>query len=174
MAASYPTSIWDGDSLNRDSDNSPRKSPDWRDWNRLIEEMMAVQTQTDTNISDIDALEAGITVEVESVGKSGAPNILLDSESLKVLVNEATLGEMNFHTLPTAVAGLVFTFVCDHVQGIRVKAAAGDTIQLNGSTSKVAGYAESTTAGSIVKLICIDAVQWVATTVVGVWVLETS
>ncbi len=49
MAVSYPTSVWDGDSINRDSDNAPRKSPDWRDWNRMIEEVAATQTRVDSN-----------------------------------------------------------------------------------------------------------------------------
>ncbi len=175
MTASYPTSIWDGDSPNRDSDDSPRKTPDWRDWNRLIEEMMATQTQTDDNITAIAALGAGVTVEVESVGKTGAPNILLVSESLKVLMNEGIiLGEMNFHTLPLAAAGMIFTFIVNHTDGIRIVANTGDTIQANGSTSIAAGYMESTVAGSIVRLICVDGTEWIADSIIGTWALETS
>lgn len=175
MTASYPSNIWDGDSPNRDSDDNPRKSPDWRDWHRMLEEMMAVQTQTDTNIIGIAALGAGITVEVESVGKTGAPNVLLVSESLKVLMNEGViLGEMNYHTLPLAAAGMIFTFIVNHVDGMRIVANTADTIQANGSTSIAAGYIESTTAGSVIRLICVDGTEWIADTVIGTWVLETS
>lgn len=175
MTASYPTSVWDGDSGNRDSDDGQKKAPDHRDWFRIIQEMAAVQTQCDTNISDIDSLEAGVTVEVESVGKSGAANVLLVSESLKVLMNEGViLGEMNYHTLPLAAAGMIFTFICNHTDGIRVTANTGDTIQMNGSTSIAAGYAESTVAGSVVRLICVDGTEWIADTVIGTWALETS
>ena len=174
MPASYPTGIWDGDSPNRDSDDNPRKSPDWRDWLRVIEETAATQTQTDINIAAIAALGAGFTVEVNSTGKSSAPNILLASESRTVLINEDTLGETNYHTLPSAAAGMVFTFMCNHTDGIRVTAAAGDKIQMNGLTSKVAGYAESTIAGSVVRLICVDTTEWIADTIIGTWDLETS
>jgi hypothetical protein len=41
--AGFPTSIWDGDSSNRDSDNAPQMAPDWQDWDRMIAEVAAVQ-----------------------------------------------------------------------------------------------------------------------------------
>ena len=47
-------------------------------------------------------------------------------------------------------------------------------IQMNGLTSKAAGYAESKIAGSVVRLICIDATEWIADTIIGTWDLETS
>ena len=130
-------------------------------------------TNIGTNDTEIAALEAGVTVEVTATGV-GAPNVLLASESRKVIVNENTLAAMNYETLPDAVAGLVFTFICNHVDGIRITANTGDTIQLNGSTSIAAGYAESTTAGSVIKLICIDTTEWIAITIIGTWVVETS
>lgn len=54
MTVSYPTSIWDGDSLNRNSNNAPQKAPDWRDWNRMVTEVAATQTRTDNNAKGID------------------------------------------------------------------------------------------------------------------------
>ena len=159
MTASYPTSIWDGDSLNRDSDDSPRKSPDWRDWLRLIEEL--------ANASRLG----------KSSLQSSAPNVLLVSESLKVLMNEATLAELNYHTLPLAAAGMIFTFIVNvggGANGIHVVANTGDTIQANGQTSIAAGYLESTIAGSVIRLICVDGTEWIADTIIGTWLLETS
>jgi hypothetical protein len=47
MTASYPGSIWDGDSGSRDSDDGVNASPTWQDWIRVIEEMQAVQQHLD-------------------------------------------------------------------------------------------------------------------------------
>lgn len=69
MAASYPTSVWDGDSANRDSDNSPFKSPDARDWDRMIQEVAATQTQVDANKVIEDGRLAGVDDDaIDSVG----------------------------------------------------------------------------------------------------------
>lgn len=131
------------------------------------------KTDVATNVTDIDAIEAGETVEVTITGVGG-PNVLIGSESRKHLVNEATLTALNYQTLPDAVAGLTYTFICNDTDGIRVVAAGGDTIRLNGSVSIAAGYAESTTIGSVIKLVAIDITEWIAISVCGVWDVETS
>jgi len=43
MPANFPTTIWDGDSLNRDSDINTKVAPDWRDWRQVVFEVSAVQ-----------------------------------------------------------------------------------------------------------------------------------
>jgi len=43
MSAYFPNTIWDGDSLNRDSDNGNLKAPDHRDWGQMYQEMWSVQ-----------------------------------------------------------------------------------------------------------------------------------
>jgi len=54
----YPTSIWTGASDNRTANQ--RKSPDWRDWNRVISEVSAAQTRVNANNTgrDDDTLDA--------------------------------------------------------------------------------------------------------------------
>ena len=64
MSTSYPNNIWDGDSANRDSDNNPRKSPDYRDWLRMIEEMAATQKALD--IKKIDLIN--LTTRIDAFG----------------------------------------------------------------------------------------------------------
>lgn len=54
MAVSYPLSVWDGDSKNRDSDIPVKKAPDYQDWNRVIGEVSATQTRIDDNNSGVD------------------------------------------------------------------------------------------------------------------------
>lgn len=73
--------------------------------------------------------------------------------------------------LPTAVAGLRFGFIVQDADGIRVTASAGDTIQIVGSVSGVAGKIESTTIGSTIYLMAINATQWVALYDLGTWVV---
>lgn len=45
--ACYPNRVWDGDSLNRNSDKAPFKAPNARDWACLIAELAATQTELD-------------------------------------------------------------------------------------------------------------------------------
>ncbi len=43
MTAFFPTTIWDGDSDGRNSDDGSLSAPDWRDWEQLLFEMISVQ-----------------------------------------------------------------------------------------------------------------------------------
>lgn len=113
-----------------------------------------------------------VLVEANTAG-SGAPNVLTAAESDTVLTNEGVTAA-NYHTLPTAAAGLTFTFYCQDTDGIRIVAGTGDTIRLYNSVSVSAGYAESTTIGSVIILVAINATEWVATSIVGTWIVETS
>ena len=62
MVASYPSSVWNGDTDNRDMSLAQQKAPDHRDWIRLIEEMAATQTKIDSNNVGTDA------TAIDSVG----------------------------------------------------------------------------------------------------------
>lgn len=106
-------------------------------------------------------------VEANTAG-SGSPNIITSTESGTVFTNEGTTAQ-NYHTLPTATAGLTYTFYVDDADGIRVTANAGDIIQINGVASTTAGYCESLTIGSSITLLAINATDWVATSSVGTW-----
>jgi hypothetical protein len=126
------------------------------------------QTGTATNYL------AGVTltkvlVEANTAG-SGSPNIITATESRSVFTNEGATA-LNYHTLPTAAVGLVYTFYVQDTDGIRVVANTGDTIRIDTVVSAAAGYAESTTVGSSVTLTAINATEWVATSVIGTWTL---
>ena len=110
-------------------------------------------------------------VEANTAG-SGAPNVLTAIESGTVLTNEGATAQ-NYHTLPTAVAGLVFEFAVQDADGIRVVAAAGDTIQDVGTVSATAGYIQSTTIGSVIRLAAINATQWVVMSKQGTWTVDS-
>ena len=114
---------------------------------------------------------AFVLVEENTAG-SGSPNALLAGESRTVLTNEGATAE-NYHTLPTAAAGLTFTFYCQDTDGIRVTAGADDTIRLAGSVSAAAGYVKSVSAGSSITLVAINATEWVATSIVSTWSVDS-
>jgi hypothetical protein len=112
-------------------------------------------------------IAAAEIVEANTAG-SGSPNILLASESHKMFSNEGAAA-LNYHTLPTAAAGLEYTFVVQDADGIRVVANTGDTIRLVGSVSAAAGRIDSTTIGSTVRLVAINATEWVGIAINGTW-----
>ena len=129
-----------------------------------------------TDGSDADTLHTHKllqrTVEASTAGV-GAPNVLTTAESRKVLTNEGSTAK-NYHTLPTAAAGLTYTFIVQDTDGMRIVAAASDTIRLAGTISIAAGYIDSTTVGSTVTLVAINATEWVAVAINGTWDVETA
>jgi len=127
---------------------------------------------TDYRGRAIFSVMGGEQVEANTAGV-GSPNVLTAAETGKVLTNEGA-GALNYHTLPTAVAGLTFTFVVDDANGIRITAASGDTIRIGATVSKAAGYIDSTTVGDTVVLIAVNATEWYAVPATGTWTVEIS
>jgi len=111
------------------------------------------------------------TVEV-STAVAASPNVLLASESGKVITNKGVAAQ-GYQTLPTARAGLEFTFICDDANGLRITAAASDTISHAATTSAAAGYIANAAAGSFVRLVAIDAVKWVVIGSAGTWTVDS-
>ncbi|KKM81918.1 hypothetical protein LCGC14_1324930 [marine sediment metagenome] len=62
MTASYPSSVWNGDTANRSMALAQRKAPNWEDWTRIVEELAAAQTKIDSNNVATDA------TAIDSVG----------------------------------------------------------------------------------------------------------
>ena len=113
-----------------------------------------------------------VLVEANTAG-SGAPNVLLSSELSTVLTNEGTTAE-NYHTLPSAVAGYSFTFVVQDADGIRITAAAGDTIRPIAGTaaSAAGGFIRCVTQGAYITLTAINDTEWVQTGSSGTWTID--
>lgn len=104
--------------------------------------------------------------------KTASTNVA-DAESGKLFNNTGAGAEVPF-TLPTAVAGLTYTFVVSDADGIKVTAAAGDTIRLGTTVSKAAGYVSAAAIGSTLKITAINATEWIAEYWVGEWTVETA
>lgn len=107
-----------------------------------------------------------------STAGSGAPEAADPVFGMAVYTNEGTTAQ-NYRTLPSAAAGYEFTFVVQDADGIRVVAAAGDTIRIAGTASATAGYAQSTTIGSALTLVAINATEWVAISSLGTWTIDS-
>lgn len=109
------------------------------------------------------------SVELITAG-TGAPNVLTEVESRGTFTNEGATA-LTQNTLPGAAKGLTYTFIVQDADGIRVVAGSGDTIRIAGSVSAAAGRIDSTTIGSTVTLVAINATEWVAVSVNGTWVV---
>jgi hypothetical protein len=102
---------------------------------------------------------------------AASPNVLLATESRKLLTNEGATAEA-YHTLPAAAAGIEFVFYCQDTDGIRVVANAGETIRIGANVSAAAGFVRSLTVGSALQLVAINATEWVAISVSGTWTID--
>lgn len=110
---------------------------------------------------------SGLSVAAKTEGV-GAPYSVLTTESLKAFTNEGA-GAKVYLTLPTASANLIYTGVVQDADGLRITANTGDTIRISSSVSGAAGYCESTTIGSTVMLLAINATEWVSISTNGTW-----
>lgn len=109
------------------------------------------------------------TLQVSSsTGTSGSPQSILPSSSGAIFTNQGVT-EKAYVVLPSASAGLVFTFYCQDSDGYNIAAASGDTIRINGTVSAGAGSADTTTVGSLVKLLAINSTEWIDISSHGTW-----
>jgi uncharacterized repeat protein (TIGR01451 family) len=96
------------------------------------------------------------------------PNIISVTEKGKLFTNTGATA-LNYHTLPPASPGNTFLFAVTDANGIIVKAAAGDDINIGGILSTVEGTIMSTVIGSTVYLVAVDTTTWVAISITGTW-----
>jgi hypothetical protein len=104
---------------------------------------------------------------------SASPTTLTQAFSNMVVTNEGDTAE-HVVNLPTAVAGTKFSFIVQDADGIKVVAAAGDTIRPIAGTaaSAAAGFIRCATQGAFITLVAINATEWVAIGSAGVWTID--
>ena len=114
--ATYPAAVWDGDSGNRDSDNSNVRAPDARDWQRMVSEIRAVQRSNqgydpDTVLNSLGALGAISGVTVKEYGNAAVHKtvITLDEVVITMTDGSSPVGDAMWGTLP------LYTFPVGHV-----------------------------------------------------------
>jgi hypothetical protein len=102
---SYPTAVWDGDSGNRDSDDGVAKGPDYRDWDRVVAEVAAVQKQLGLGIDAESAAAIGVVgTSVTEVSNRGCvQQVILTLTDVAITITDGTTKEYGsalVHTFP--------------------------------------------------------------------------
>lgn len=120
-------------------------------------------TATATAVSANRAFFAQRSVEAVTTTKSPSA-----AESRELYTNEGDADGAGV-TLPTAAAGLEFSFVVQAAQLFTITAAAGDTIRVGANVTAAAGYIRSNRIGDHVRLVAINATEWVAVAWAGEW-----
>lgn len=112
----------------------------------------------------------GTLITAINVLAKTADYTVLATDSFSVFTNEGTIAKRN-NTLPSAAAGLEYTFVVQDSDGVTVTAATGDTITDSVTVSAAAGNIDSTDVGASLTLIAINATEWVVKSKTGVWII---
>jgi hypothetical protein len=89
-----------------------------------------------------------------------------------VFTNAAAGGAQTF-TLPTAAAGLTYTFIVMAEQELRIDPGADDVININGTAASAAEYWTANAIGESITLVAVDSVNWIATAYTGTWTQES-
>lgn len=92
-----------------------------------------------------------------------------DTHSHYVFGNIAAASKNSYTLTASPGAGVEHDFIVLDVDGVRVTANTGDTIRVLDKVTAPAGYLESVTIGSTLKLLSIDNSTWIATSIHGAW-----
>jgi len=110
-------------------------------------------------------------IEANTAG-SGSPHSLAAEESRLLVINQGVTAE-GYQSLPAAAAGLQYCVAVQDADGIRVTAAAGDTIRIRDKVTVSGGYIRSTTIGSVACVRSLNTTEWFGFEVGGVWTDDT-
>lgn len=122
-------------------------------------------------VTDETGSGGGLMFAIHTVAAKTADYPVVAGDAQTIFTNEGTTAKRN-NTLPGAAAGLTYTFIVQDTDGVTVTAAAGDTIRIASSVSAAAGNIDTTTLGSTVTLVAINATEWIATSVIGTWTVN--
>lgn len=140
MTASYPDAVWNGDTDNRDMTLAQRKSPDWRDWKRLVEELAATQTKIDSNNVGTDATtihsvgavtsKTGLTVVEKGNGAVHKTVLTLDEVELTSTdgtdaPNDAAWATQTLYTFPVGHVNILGAHAVFPLAGIEAVTGGG-------------------------------------------------
>lgn len=122
--------------------------------------------QTDGTISG-DRVVSARNITPVAINSAQDRNFFFTNEGASALI----VFNLPAAAAPGTTTGYTYSFYVQDVDGIQVTAAAGDTIRIAGSVSSAGGTATSTTVGSCLKIVCINATEWVCEALVGSWTL---
>lgn len=113
MTASYPGKVWDGDSGNRDSNQGSNRAPDHRDWERMLEEIIAIQKSnlghdTDNALHSVGIPENVTGLTVVERGNAAMHKTIFTLDEVQVVMTDgstpstdAMWGTKKLYTFPT-------------------------------------------------------------------------
>lgn len=154
---------------------------------QTLEEMMDfIQLDSSGNVvipqlkvTGATTLSGGTTQTSEAI--SGSSEAVATTDSGKAYVQTASSGTTTF-TLPDAVAGLKYTFVCGNAGGeILITPQAADAIVTkihsaeNGTAlapaagTGIKNTAATNVAGDAITLVALDDTTWYGTSIIGLW-----
>lgn len=110
-------------------------------------------------------LDNGLTVTGVSNNYS-----IISGDTGKYFTNEGATTGITF-TLPTAVKNLNYTFIAENSNQINVTAGSSSTISVGLNISTSGGSISTTDSGSSITLVAINSTKWIATSVVGTWIV---
>lgn len=122
-------------------------------------------------VGALNELETEKLDKTLSVEAFTANDTLTAAESGKMCTNEGAAGAIEL-TLPTAAAGITYTFYVQAAQYLRINASAGDTIRNAGTESAAAGYFRANVVGNLIRITAVNATEWVTESIVGTWSVD--
>lgn len=157
--AGFPTSIWDGDSANRDSDNAPQSAPDHRDWDRMVAEVAATQRSNSGYSPDVIdsvgvlATKTGLTV-VEK-GNAALHKTIISMTEMSLVSTDGTTpatdgawGTQPIYTFPTGRITLLGSHIQFPIGGLEAVTGGGTGFSDTADFEIGLGSAAAAQAGS--------------------------
>lgn len=133
----------------------------------------SVAAGTGIAVTNGDGVSVNPTVARETSIVPHTSNVTMQAVAIhKVHTNEGATAKIEL-TLPTAAAGLDYEFVVQDADGLKIIAGADDTIRVAAGETPAAGYIECTTIGNTVRLVAINATEWIAISYVGTWTVSS-
>jgi predicted RNA-binding protein with PUA-like domain len=129
----------------------------------LLDEPSTVLKYRDSGGSNQTVATMNTIVEAVTANET-----LAITDSGHTFTNEGATGTVTL-TLPTASAGLNFTFVIQAAQTFTIAANLSDTIRYADIVSAAAGDVSAGDIGNVVRVEAINATEWIVTNLIGTW-----
>ena len=119
-----------------------------------------------------------ITIPFNFTGSSSGLNIIAKTTSYNILnsdndiyfTNEGATNSITL-TLPIAIKNLRFTFIADNDNEIIIQTSGSNIISIGIDVTNSGGYISSINSGNIITLVAINSNKWIATSVIGSWII---
>lgn len=115
MAADFPSSVWDGTTPTRVAADNVKRGPNWRDYDRVIQEIMATQTRVDVldtaidndTIDSVGAIETVTGLSLVEMGDGAVHKTVFTLDEVELTTtdgtdapNDGAWGTVKLYTFP--------------------------------------------------------------------------